>query len=136
MSPTKQARGDSGKEPKQSGGQFSSGQTNQQFVPTTAKSDCKGSTGSEVFSRWLSRWWGPHWGSVCGAHLGVLVSADIQGCRRCLWVLIHHLIWLRTGSGDCSDHLGWIRTGSGGYGDLGIREKQTNVSVDVNLLTM
>ncbi len=87
-----------------------------------------------VFSRWLSRWWGPHWGSVSGAHLGVLVSADVQGCRRCLWVLIHHLIWIRTGSDDCSDHLGWIRTGSGGYGDLGIREKQTNVSV--NLLTM
>ncbi len=30
----------------QSGGQFPSGQTNQQFVPTEAKSDCKGSTGS------------------------------------------------------------------------------------------
>ncbi len=37
-------------------------------------------------------------------------------------MLIHHLIW--------------IRTGSGGYGDLGIRKKQTNISVDVNLLTM
>ncbi len=24
---------------------------------------------------------GPHWGSVSGAHLGVLVSADVQGCR-------------------------------------------------------
>ncbi len=56
--PTKQTRGDSGKEPKlykwqnrernqaQYGGQFPSGQTNQQFVPTAAKSDCKGSTGS------------------------------------------------------------------------------------------
>ncbi len=65
-------------------------------------------------------------------------------------MLIHHLIWIRTGSGDCSDHLiciltgsvdcsdhlGWIRTGSGGYGDLGIRNKKTNISVDVNLLTM
>ncbi len=53
---------DNGKEPKlhrwqngqknlgrnqaQSEGQFPSGQTNQQFVPTAAKSDCKGSTGS------------------------------------------------------------------------------------------
>ncbi len=35
-----------------------------------------------------------------------------------------------TGSGDCSDHLGWIRTGSSGYGDLGIRKKQTNISID------
>ncbi len=47
-----------------------------------------------------------------------------------------HLIWIRTGSGDCSDHLGWIRTGSGGFGDLGIRKKKTNISVDVDLLTM
>ncbi len=61
MSPTKQAGGDSGKEqkiigdkmekkpwekPGSVGGQFPSGQTNQQFVPTAAKSDCKGSTGS------------------------------------------------------------------------------------------
>ncbi len=47
-----------------------------------------------------------------------------------------HLIWIRTGSGDCNDHLGWIKTGSGGYGDLGIRKERTNISVDVNLLTM
>ncbi len=51
-------------------------------------------------------------------------------------MLIHHLIWIRTGSVDCSDHLGWIRTGSGGYGDLEIRKKKTNISVYVNLLTM
>ncbi len=89
-----------------------------------------------VFSRWLSRWRGPHWGSVSGAHLGVLVSADVQSCRGCLQVLIHHLIWIRTGSGDCSDHLGWIRTGSGGSGDFGIRKKKTYISIDVNLLTM
>ncbi len=49
---------------------------------------------------------------------------------------VDDLIWIRTGSGDCSDHLGWIRTGSGGYGDLGIRKKQTNIGVDINLLTM
>ncbi len=47
-----------------------------------------------------------------------------------------HLIWIRTGSGDCSDHLGWIRAGSGGYGDVGIRKQKTNIGVDVNLLTM
>ncbi len=35
-------------------------------------------------------------------------------------MLIHHLIW--------------IRTGSGGYGDLGIRKKQTNISVDAILV--
>ncbi len=34
-----------------------------------------------VFFRWLSRRRGPHWGSVSGAHLGVLVSADVQSCR-------------------------------------------------------
>ncbi len=51
-------------------------------------------------------------------------------------MLIHHLIWIRTGSGDCSDHLGWIRTGSGGYGHLGIRKKQTNIipAVDFDIL--
>ncbi len=51
-------------------------------------------------------------------------------------MLIHYLIWILTGSGDCSDHLGWIRTRSGGYGDLGIRKKQTNISVYVNILMM
>ncbi len=51
-------------------------------------------------------------------------------------MLIHHLIWIWTGFVDCSDHLGWIRTGSGGYGDLGIRKKNNNISVDVNLLMM
>ncbi len=45
--------------------------------------------------------------------------------------MIHHLNWIRTGSGDCNDHLGWIRTESGGYGDLGIRKQKTNISVDV-----
>ncbi len=51
-------------------------------------------------------------------------------------MLILHLICIRTGSVGCSDHLGWIRTGSGGYGDLGIRKKKTNISVDVNLFKM
>ncbi len=60
VSPTKQARGDNGKEPKlhrwqngennlwrkQAQRQFLSGQKNLLFVPTAAKSDFKGSTGS------------------------------------------------------------------------------------------
>ncbi len=47
-----------------------------------------------VFPRWMSRWRGPHWRSVSGAHLCVLDSTDIQGCRGCrgcLQVLILHL---------------------------------------------
>ncbi len=98
VSPTKQARGDSGKEPKlhrwqngekkpwakpgSVGGPFllwpddpavqfqllQSQIVRAQLVPM-------------VLSWWLSRWRGPHWGSVSGAHLGVLVSADVQGCR-------------------------------------------------------
>ncbi len=48
-------------------------------------------------------------------------------------MMIHHIIWIRPGSVDCSNHLGWISTGSGGYGDLGIRRKNTNISVDVNI---
>ncbi len=51
-------------------------------------------------------------------------------------MLIHHLIWIWTGSGDCSDHLDKIRTGSGDYGDLGVRKKKTNISEDVDLLRM
>ncbi len=51
-------------------------------------------------------------------------------------MMIHHMIWIRTGSVDCSDHLGWISTGSDGYGDPGIRKKKINISVDINLLTM
>ncbi len=34
-----------------------------------------------VLSRWLSRWRSLHWRSVSGAHLGVLVSADVQSGR-------------------------------------------------------
>ncbi len=51
-------------------------------------------------------------------------------------MLIRHLIWIRSGSGDCSDHLDWIKAGLGGYGDLGIRKKKTNISIDVNIFTM
>ncbi len=42
-------------------------------------------------------------------------------CHPLIWIRTgsgdcsDHLIWIRTGSGDCSDHLIWIRTGSGGY---------------------
>ncbi len=45
-----------------------------------------------VFPRWMSRWRGPHWRSVSGAHLCVLDSADGQGCRGCLQVLIQNLV--------------------------------------------
>ncbi len=49
-------------------------------------------------------------------------------------MLIHYLIWIQTGSGDCSKDR--IKTGSGGYGDLGIRKQKSNIIVDVNLLTV
>ncbi|XP_058645289.1 uncharacterized protein LOC131548191 isoform X2 [Onychostoma macrolepis] len=42
-----------------------------------------------------------------------MVSADIQGCRGHLYVLIHQLVWIWTGSG--------YRLDPYGYGDLGIR---------------
>ncbi len=63
----------------------------------------------EISSWWPSRRQGLDWGSVSGAHLVVLVSADVQGCRGL----------------DLA-----------GYGDLGIRKKQTNISIDAILLTM
>ncbi len=50
-------------------------------IPAAAKSDWRAHLVPEVLSWWLSRWRGPHWGSVSGAHLGVLVSTDVQGCR-------------------------------------------------------
>ncbi len=50
-----------------------------------------------------------------------MVSTDIQGCRDFLSVLIHHLIWIRTGCG-CN-------------GDLGIK-MESNISIDAILLTM
>ncbi len=98
VSPTKQARGDSGKEPKlhwwQNGEKKTLGETrlsrgaisplarrHSSSITTAAKSDWRAQLVPEVFSWWLSRWRGPHWGSVSGAHLGVLVSADVQGCR-------------------------------------------------------
>ncbi len=102
VSPTKQARGDSGKEPKLhwwQNGEKTLGETrlsrgaisplarwHSSSIPTAAKSDWRAQLVPEVFSWWLSRWRGPHWGSVSGAHLGVLVSADIQGCRGRLYI--------------------------------------------------
>ncbi len=50
-------------------------------IATAAKSDWRAHLVPEILSWWLSRWRGPHWGSVSGAHLGVLVSTDVQGCR-------------------------------------------------------
>ncbi len=63
-------------------GHFSSGQTTQQFNCNCCKVRLEGSTGSRgLFLMACLGDGGPHWGSVSGAHLGVLVSADIQGCR-------------------------------------------------------
>ncbi len=70
-----------GRNQAQSGGHFSSGQTTQQFNSNCCKVRLEAQLVPEVLSWWLSRWRGPHWGSVSGAHLGVLVSADVQGCR-------------------------------------------------------
>ncbi len=85
-------------------------------IPTAAKSDWRAQLIPEVLSWWLSRWRGPHWGSVSGAHLGVLSPLTFRAVEvvsRC---------WSTIWSGDCSD--------------LGIRKKQTNISIDVNLFTM
>ncbi len=100
-SPTKQARGDSGKKRKtpsvtewrknlgrknqaQSGGQFPLRPDESVVCSNCSKvQNFKWSTGSRVFSWWLSRWRVPHWASVSGAHLCVLDSADGQGCRGC-----------------------------------------------------
>ncbi len=59
---------------------------NQQFksrLKAKAESDCaKDSSGSRgLVPMAVSRRQGRHWGSVSGAHLVVLVSADVQGCR-------------------------------------------------------
>ncbi len=134
VSPTKQARGDSGKEPKligdrtekknlgrnqaQSGGPFL-------LWPDDTAVQFQLLQSQIGWLNWFPRscpdgrprWRGPHWGSVSGAHLGVLVSADVQGCRGSS-LGADPPIW----SGECSD--------------LGIRKKQTNISVDVNLFTM
>ncbi len=98
VSPTKQARGDSGKESKlhwwqngeknlgrnqaQSGGPFLlwPDDTAVQFQLLQSQI-VRAQLVQVVFSWWLSRWRGLHWGSVSGAHLGVLVSAGVQGCR-------------------------------------------------------
>ncbi len=97
MSPTKQARVDNGKEPNsigdrmeknpwrnqaQSGGQFSSGQMNRSLFNCSKVKLCRGliwfqwscpdgRLGDVVFAG----------DPVSGAHLVVLVSADIQGFR-------------------------------------------------------
>ncbi len=68
-----------------------------------------------VFSRWLSRWRGPHWRSVSGAHLGALVSSDVQSCRGRLKEVLHHIdldmdwiCWLQWSSGLDKDPIGWL----------------------------
>ncbi len=154
MSPTKQARGDSSKEPKlpsvtewrkkpwekpdSVGGQFSSGHTNQQVVPCCSKFRlCRGLI-------WFL------WSCPDGCLEDKVFTGDLsQGLIYLSWSLLTFravevisrswsTIWTgyRLDLGDCSDHLIWIQTGSGGYGDLRIRKKQTNISVDAILLTM
>ncbi len=122
------------------GGQFPSGQTNQQFVPTAATFSCKGSTGSSgSYPDVCLGDESPHWRSVSGAHLGV---PGLHWCFRDVgaWEVVlgadppsdldmDWICWLQWSSG-------LDRTGSGGYGDLRIRKKKTNISVDVILLTM
>ncbi len=64
-----------------------------------------------VFSRWLSRWRGPHWRSVSGAHLGALVSADIQSCRADppSDLDTDSICWLQWSSGLDKDRIGWLQ---------------------------
>ncbi len=107
VSPTKQARGDSGKERKLhrwQNGEKTLGETRlsrggsppparriSSLFQLQQRQSVSGSLVPGVFSRWLSRWRGSHWRSVSGAHLCVLDSTDGQGCRGCLQVLILHL---------------------------------------------
>ncbi len=97
VSPTKQARGDSGKEPKLhqwQNGEKTLGETRLRwgFSSLLARRTrsvfqlqqsqiVRAQLVPVVFSWWLSRWLGPHWGSVSRARLCVLVSGDVQGCR-------------------------------------------------------
>ncbi len=107
MSPTKQARGDSGKERKLhrwQNGEKTLGETRlsrgasspparriSSLFQLQQSQSVSGPLVPGVFPRWMSRWRGSHWRSVSGAHLCVLDSADGQGCRGCLQVLILHL---------------------------------------------
>ncbi len=50
--------------------------------------------------RWLLWRWGFHRESVSRAHLVAVVSADIQGCCGHHELLIHHLVWQWTESGQ------------------------------------
>ncbi len=80
-----------GRNQAQSGGQFPSGQTISSLFQLQQSQSVSGPLLPGVFPRWMSRWRGPHWRSVSGAHLCVLDSADVQGCRGRLQVLILHL---------------------------------------------
>ncbi len=113
--PTKQARGDSGKERKLhrwQNGEKTLGETRlgrgassplarriSSLFQLQQSQSVSGPLVPGVFSRWMSRWRGPHWRSVSGAHLCVLDSTDGQGCRavevvsRC-WSSIYGRLWL------------------------------------------
>ncbi len=112
MSPTKQARGDSGKERKLhrwQNGEKTLGQTRlsrgasspparriSRLFQLQQSQSVSGPLVPVVFPRWMSRWRGSHWRSVSGAHLGVLDSADVRAVEvvsRC-WSSIYGRLWL------------------------------------------
>ncbi len=97
MSPTEQARGDSGKERKLhrwQNGEKTLGETRLSWGASSPPArqisslfqlqqsqSVSGPLVPGVFPRWMSRWRGPHWRSVSGAHLGgvVIVSSQVFG---------------------------------------------------------
>ncbi len=97
MSPTEQARGDSGKERKLhrwQNGEKTLGETRlsrgasspparqiSSLFQLQQSQSVSGPLVPGVFPRWMSRWRGPHWRSVSGAHLGgvVIVSSQVFG---------------------------------------------------------
>ncbi len=94
MSPTEQARGDSGKERKLrrwQNGEKTLGETRlsrgasspparqiSSLFQLQQSQSVSGPLVPGVFPRWMSRWRGPHWRSVSGAHLG----GPRRGCHR------------------------------------------------------
>ncbi len=72
-------------------------------------------------------------------------------CTENAWILLTHFAEAKANSSAVlNDNIGYFdvkndmerasstnpKSHEGGYGDLGIRNKKTNISVDVNLLTM
>ncbi len=94
VSPTEQARGDSGKEPKlhrwqngeknlgrnqaQSGASSPPARRTSSLFQLQQSQSVSGPLVPGSFPRWMSRWRGPHLRSVSGAHLG----GPRRGCHR------------------------------------------------------